>query len=90
MLCHVADDTLYHVVAAASSNARGQARVVARCGLPVSAHVESHLMRDPTSVVPDGQGCHVCIPHKAHALAAVWAACRRMDANANAATGATL
>lgn len=32
----------------------------------------------------DVPACHVCYPDEAHPMEAVWAACRRLDANYNA------
>lgn len=45
-----------------------------RCGrFPISA-----------PALPDIPACHICLPHLAHPLAAVWENCRRWDANYNA------
>lgn len=84
MLCHVADDDLVHIAHHSPSGVRSSQRrpTLTECGRDAGAEAPSPVSK--------GTGCHICLPDFAHPMAAVWAACRRMDANADAAAGASL
>ena len=71
-LCVIEDDDLVHVVAAKDSLARGRGQTAAVCGRAALALLAGDVVRQ-------GEGCHVCLPQRAHPLAAVWDACRRLD-----------
>lgn len=77
-LCRIEADDLLHTIATRERHARGHAPDVAVCGRQIVSYVER------STPLMDGEGCHVCLPLFAHPLAAVWATCRRWDADVNA------
>jgi hypothetical protein len=77
MLCLIAEDDLVHeAVTYPSRVPRRRDHRVTACGLHPLSWVPGPVRR--------GTGCSTCLPYAAHPLAAVWAVCRRYDADANA------